>query len=210
MIGMNFLQKWWARGTIALLVGYAVLSLAMPRGRLLLTAASDFTGLGLLLLAAGVMLVNALRNEGQARTFWALMASGCFMWGISQGGWAYYEVILRHELPDPYFGDIILFLPIVPMMAAVALRPHRAPEERNLHFLTLNFVMLLVWWVFLYAYVVFPDEYVVLRVPVYSKNYDVLYLLEALVLIGTLAALACYAHGSWKKVYVNLLVALSI
>ncbi|HZQ69757.1 MAG TPA: ATP-binding protein [Terriglobales bacterium] len=207
---MKLIEKWWAAGTATLLVVYGAVSLLVPRGRLLLTTASDFVGLGLLLLAAGLMLANAFRNRGHARAFWALMATGCFMWAVSQGGWAYYEVILRRELPDPYFGDIILFLHIVPMMAAVALRPHRAPEERNLHFLTLNLVMLLVWWVFLYAFVVFPDEYVVLRVPVYSKNYDILYLLEALVLIGSLAALAAYTHGSWKKIYLNLLIATSV
>ena len=207
---MSFLQKWWASGTAVLLLGYGAMSLVMPRGRLPLTATSDFVGLALLLLASALMLANALRNTGQARTFWALMAAGCFMWSISQGGWAYYEVILRQDLPDPYFGDIILFLHIVPMMAAVALRPHRAPEERTLHFLTLNFMMLLVWWVFLYAYVVFPDEYVDMRVAIYSKNYDTLYLVEALVLMASLGALATYTRGSWKKTYLNLLVATGV
>jgi len=209
MTGMNFLQKWWAHGIIALVVGYSIMSLTVPRGHLILTAASDFVGFGLLLLASALMLINARRSHGQARTFWALMSVGCFMWAISQGGWAFYEVILRKDLPDPYFGDIILFLHIVPMMAAVALRPHRAPEERNLHFLTLNFVMLLVWWVFLYAFVVFPDEYVSLRVAVYSKNYDILYIFEALVLIGSLGALVASTKGSWKSIYLNLLVATS-
>ena len=204
------LQKWWAVSTAGLLVVYGAMSLTLPRESLVLTAMSDFVGLALLLVASVLMLVNALRTHGQARTFWALMAAGCFMWSISQGGWAFYEVILRKQLPDPYFGDIILFLHIVPMMAAVALRPHRTPEERNLHFLTLNFVMLLVWWVFLYAYVVFPDEYVVLRVPVYSKNYDVLYLLEALVLVASLALLVLYVRGSWRKIYLNLLIAIGV
>ena len=206
---MGLLQKWWAPGTAALLVAYGVVSFSLPRGNLFLTALSDFLGLALLLLAFALMLANALRNHGTARTFWALMAAGCLMWAISQAGWAVYEVILRRDLPDPYFGDIVLFLHIVPMMAAVALRPHYRQEERNLHFLTLNFVMLLVWWVFLYAFVVFPDEYVILRVPVYSKNYDMLYLLEALVLIGSLAALSVYTKGLWKKIYLNFLTALA-
>src|SRR5581483_7036167 len=101
---MSFLQKWWAWGTALLLVAYGAMSLAVPRGHLALAAVSDFVGLALLLLAAGLMLVTALRNHGQSRTFWALMAAGCFMWSISQGGWAYYEVFLRRDIPDPYFG----------------------------------------------------------------------------------------------------------
>jgi signal transduction histidine kinase len=207
---MGLLQKWWALGTALLLAAYAGMSFAVPRGHLALATVSDLVGVALLLLASALMLINALRTHGHARTFWALMATAFFMWSISQCGWAYYEVFLRRDLPDPYFGDIVLFLHIVPMMAAVALRPHRAAEERNLHFLTLNFVMLLVWWVFLYAYIVFPDEYVIMRVPVYSKNYDILYLVEAFVLIGSLAALAIYTRSQWRSIYLNFLLAVSV
>ena len=46
--------------------------------------------------------------------------------------------------------------------------------------------MLLVWWVFLYAFIVFPDEYVVLNVAVYSPHYDLLYLVENMAFLGVL------------------------
>jgi hypothetical protein len=38
---------------------------------------------------------------------------------------------LRHEAPNPFFGDVILFLHIVPMMAAVALQPHLQQDDRT-------------------------------------------------------------------------------
>ena len=88
------------------------------------------------------------------------MAAGCLLWTANLTTWAFYEVVLRRDVPEPFFGDVILFIHTVPFMAAVALRPHRPQKEKNLHFSTLNFLMLLIWWIFLYAFVVFPDEYI--------------------------------------------------
>jgi hypothetical protein len=92
-------------------------------------------------------------------------------------------------------------------MAAVALRPHRPQEDRKVLLDAINFMMLLVWWVFLYAYIVFPDQYVHLNESVYSRNYDLLYLLENLVLVLVLGLAASSTSGAWRKVYWNLFVA---
>lgn len=156
------------------------------------------------------MTSNAVSERGQTRLFWSLMAVGCFMWSVSQGGWAFYEVFLRRDLPDPYFGDIVLFIHVVPFMAALALRPHLAQEEQKLYFSTLNFLMLLIWWVFLYAFIVFPDEYVAMNVRLYSRNYDVLYLAENLVLLGALGLLTAGTRGAWRTIYRNLTISMAL
>src|SRR5208337_3679823 len=124
--------------------------------------------------------------------------------------WALYEVVLRRDVPEPFFADVILFIHTVPFMAAVALRPHRPQEEKKLYFSTLNFLMLLIWWLFLYAFVVFPDEYLSRNVRVYSRNYDLLYLVENLVLLAALGLLTSSARGAWKKVYWNLFLAMGL
>ena len=67
--------------------------------------------------------------------------------------------------------------------------------------------MLLVWWVFLYAFMVFPDEYVMLNVAVYSPHYDLLYLVENLALLAVLGMLAWNTRGAWKQIYWNFFVA---
>ena len=59
--------------------------------------------------------------------------------------------------------------------------------------------MLLVWWVFLYAFIVFPDEYVVLNVAVYSPHFDLLYLVENLALLAVLGILARSARARGNK-----------
>ncbi len=156
--------------------------LAVPAGFALL-AFGDIAQFLLLFLAFLLMLANAVSNRGQIRLFWGLMALGCLLWSANLALWTLYEVILRRTIPEPFIGDVILFIHVVPFMAAVALRPHQS-EERKLYFSTLNFLMLLVWWVFLYAFIVFPDEYVVLNVAVYSPHYDLLYLVENLAIAG--------------------------
>jgi len=180
--------------------------LSLPRGAPL-TALANSVSLLVLCLASAVMFANGIASRGQTRLFWNLLGSGCALWAINQGLWTYYEVLLRRELPDPFVGDVILFVHVVPFMAAVALRPHRPQEEQKLYFATLNFIMLLIWWVFLYAFIVFPDEYVMLNVNVYSTNYDILYLVENMVWVVALAALALSTKGEWKRIYRSLFIA---
>ncbi len=196
----------WLGCTAALILAYAVVSFGLRPGPTLY-AVGDITPFLLLCLASAVMVSNAVSNRGQVRVFWSLMAAGCVMWAVNMALWILYEVVWRRAIPDPFPGDIVLFLHIVPFMAAVALRPHRPPEEHKLYSSTLNLLMLLVWWVLLYAFIVFPDEYVVMNVAVYSRNSDRLYLVENLALLGILGVLACTSIGAWKKIYWNLLVA---
>jgi signal transduction histidine kinase len=204
----NFMTSWrhWRiAGIVGIPLIYAGVSLSRSAGFGLL-AFGDIAQFSLLFLAFLLMLANAVSARGQARLFWGLMALGCLLWSADLALWTLYEVILRRSIPEPFIGDAILFVHVVPFMAAVALRPHQS-EERKLYFSTLNFLMLLVWWIFLYAFIVFPDEYVVLNVAVYSPHYDLLYLVENLAFLVVLGVLAWNARGAWKEIYRNLFVA---
>jgi len=192
-------------GVVGITLVYACVSLSTSAGFGLL-AFGDIAQFLLLFLAFLLMAANAVSTRGQIRLFWGLMALGCLLWSADLALWTLYEVILRRTIPEPFIGDAVLFVHVVPFMAAVALRPHQL-EDRKLYFSTLNFLMLLVWWVFLYAFIVFPDEYVVLNVAVYSPHYDLLYLVESLAFLGVLGMLAWKTRGAWKQVYLNLFVA---
>lgn len=189
----------------ALILALAAVSWFAPRGPVL-TTYGDTLALALLLTACVAMLRNAFTNS-QARVFWLLFGLGCILWSISYGFWTYYEVVLRREVPEPCVGDVVLFIHIAPFIAAVALRPHRARRDRKALLDTINFLMLLVWWVFLYAFIVFPDQYVVLDAPLYSRNYDLLYLVENLALVLALGMVAAATHSNWRKIYWNLFLA---
>jgi signal transduction histidine kinase len=203
---MTWKRHTWVVLTASLIVVCAVAAFNFPRSHFL-TAFGDVTQLILVTLAAILMVSNAVRSQGHARGFWLLMAAGCFLWAASLGAWAFYEVVRKQEVPEPFFGDVILFVHIVPFMAAVALRPHRPQAEKKLYFSTLNFLMLLIWWVFLYAFTVFPNQYVKLNSAAYNQNYDLLYLFENLVLLVALGLLTTNVQGPWKRVYWNLFIA---
>src|ERR1700728_2452053 len=115
-------HRWFVLAGLATLA-FAAMSLTMPAGPVLTTilALNDFL---LTLLFALAMLSNAWRAKGANCRFWALMAAGALLWAYNQFVWLHYEVLLHKPLPDPSFSDVVLFLHIVPMIAAVGLRPH--------------------------------------------------------------------------------------
>ncbi|MGA7893016.1 MAG: ATP-binding protein, partial [Candidatus Sulfotelmatobacter sp.] len=198
-------NRWFALAGGVTLV-FAVVSRTIPQGPVL-AAITDF-GYLLITLTIGVtMLLNAWSAQGASRRFWALMASGYLLWACNQMGWAYYEALRRVIVPDPWSMDIFLFLHLIPMIAAVGLRPHRAEGEQKFRLGTLDFLLLMVWWVFLYAFVVFPSQYVSVDAAEYDRNFGALYLVESGVLVLVLGIVARGATSGWKRVYTNLMVA---
>ncbi|MBI3644513.1 MAG: HAMP domain-containing histidine kinase [Acidobacteriales bacterium] len=163
----------------------------------------------LLVATATVVLTarNAFDSRGHTRLFWGLMTAGMAMWWFNQAGWAWFEVVLRKPVPDPFEGDVVLFLHFVPIMAAVAIRPQRADDREGLLPSTLNVVILLVWWMIVYAFAVFPDEYLTTNVPVYSLRWDMLYLAEGLILIAVSGWSFLTSSGPWRTLYRNILLA---
>jgi len=201
---MSYSQKFGLAGIAALTIAVGAAEWFMPRG-FSTTVFGDLLALLMLSVASVAFCWNAIRQK-RARIFWLLLGLGCVLWTINTAIWAYYEVILRKELPEPCVGDVILFIHIVTFMAAVALLPHRPRGDRKTAFDAINFFMVLVWWLFLYAFVVFPDQYVKLNVSVYSRNYDLLYLVENLVLVFVLGMVAASTRAAWRKIYWNLFV----
>ncbi len=163
----------------------------------------------LLLLAVAGFLCgrNAFDSRGHTRLFWSLMATGAAMWWFNQAGWTWFEVVLHKPLPDPFEGDIVLFLHIVPIMGAVAIRPHEADEKEGTLISALNVFILLVWWVVVYAFFVFPEEYIVTNIPVYTLRWDLLYVVEGLILIGLSVSAYFSSSGRWRKLYGSIVAA---
>ena len=85
-------------------------------------------------------------------------------------------MVLRREVPDLCIGDVVLFLHIVPLMAALALRPHVPRDEYAARVGRLDFALLLVWWFYLYVLIVMPWQYVVADVAAYNRNLNAVYL----------------------------------
>jgi signal transduction histidine kinase len=197
---------WIAGVSVSVLGVYAALSLTLPRGETLSAFANIVQCLVPLLANAGLLL-NAGTPHWRRNVFWMLAAMSCTLWMIGQFQWTYYEVYLHQPLPDLYPGDIIFFLRGVPLMAALALRPHLKRGEMQLRFGYLDFVLLLSWWIFLYAYVVLPWMYAEPSLGQYNFTYDLITNIQNMVTVAGFGALWLQSKGAWRNVYANLFCA---
>src|SRR6202171_6543611 len=165
----------WMVGTwIFILVIYSAVSLSLKRGSEPLNTFGNLVQCLVPLLANAGLLLNAGTPHWRRNFFWMLLAMGCTLWMIGQFQWTYYEVYQHQSMPAIYGGGVMFFLKGIPIMAALALQPHRKRGEVQLQFGYLNFVLLLTWWTFLYAFVVFPWMYAMPSAGEYNYNFDVI------------------------------------
>ena len=193
----------WKIIVCAVVCSHVLLSLLAHRG-FALTAVGDILQNTVLLGATIAFLVNIKASSPKTRLFWALMGFGLAMWLSSQVMWTYFEIFLRHEAPNPFVGDVILFLHIVPMMAAVAIQPHVQKDDRTIRAGMLDFALLLIWWLFLYLFIVIPWQYVHPVESLYGRSFDLLYVSEELVLAAGLFLVWRRSEGMWRRIYFQM------
>jgi hypothetical protein len=196
-------SKLWLAAVLAAL-GMCLLSASLLRQSSRLSAITDIIQALLLLSGLISFLILALRSRGRMRLFWSLLMLGVLLWLSYQLLWSYYEVVLRRSIPDIFAGDVVLFLNVVPMMAAIALRPHVARDENAARLERLDFSLLLIWWLFLYVLIVIPWQYVVPNVAAYERNLNNAYSAEKAAFLFGLAACWVGSRGAWRKLYFNL------
>ncbi len=200
---MRTSSKIWTAGAVACLAALVLAALILPKS-FRLTALSDVVQCLLLFSCTVAFIPCALQSRGRLRLFWILMATGMGFWFFYQLFWTYYEVWLRTEVPDMCVADIILFLHIVPFMAALALRPHAPPDDYSARLRRLDFALMLVWWIYLYVLIVIPWQYVFTDVPAYNRNLNSVYLIEKLAFLIALFAAGLNSKGGWRIFYASL------
>jgi len=194
----------WIVGVFILFLGiYAAASLTLPVGQSLSTFGNIAQCLVPLLANAGLLL-NAGTPHWRRNMFWMLAALSCTLWMIGQFQWTYYEVYLHRPLPDMWPGDIIFFLCGIPLMAALALRPHLKRSEIELRFGYIDFILLLAWWIFLYAFVVLPWMYAEPSLGQYNVTFDWINTIQSMVIVVGFGVLWLRSRGAWRIVYANL------
>jgi signal transduction histidine kinase len=188
---------------VALVGTYALVSVTV-RHSPWLTAFGDIGMCVAALFATGALLLNVDAPSRRARAFWILLAAGCAAWLVSQLVWTYFEVVLHQEVPNPFLGDVVVFLHPVPMIAALALQPHERRDDLNVRASSIDFSLLVVWWVYLYTFVVIPWQYVAPNVTAYGLSYDELAIAENVLLVIGFGLLLMQAKGKWREIYAHL------
>jgi hypothetical protein len=194
----------WSSVLLGYLAIKAVLSLVLGLGDKLAPYGTSIYFL-LLLLATGFAILNAVQRTQGRHVFWVFIAVGYGLWTLDQ--WIYiYYVLLRHsDVPDNSIADPALFLHLVPLMAAVVMQPHLNRSDQKAYRASLTFLFLLVAWVFLYAYALFPYQYLFANPAIYDPRFTTLYGIENLALVLILCLVVRRARGPWKSIYYHLL-----
>ncbi len=201
---------WFLGIWLLVLLLYSAVSLSLPRGSQSLKTFGNLVQCVVPLLSNAGLLLNAGTPHWRRNLFWMLMAMSCTLWMIGQFQWTYYEVYLQKPMPALYAGDIVFFLRGIPMMAALSLRPHRKRGEIRLGFGSLDFVLLLTWWTFLYVFSVLPWIYATPQTAQYNYEYNLVTNIQNLVIVAGFAILWMRARGAWRLVYANLFAAASL
>jgi len=168
-----------------------------------LVALSDSVQLCLLFSGTVALLPVVQKSNGRARIFWALMSLGTAFWLFYQGLWCYFEILLQKDVPNLFAGDVVLFVHLVPMIAALAVQPHVHQDQRHTRLGSLDFIMLLIWWLYLYVVTLIPWQYVSPDPNIYQHNLNVIYSWEKFVLLGGLCVLCLRSSGYWRRVYLS-------
>jgi len=189
---------------LLLAVAQTVAAFVAPRSYGL-TVFGDLVQTSLLVIGTAAMYRNATRSRGRVCFFWGLMAAGFALWTASQLMWTYYEVLARQEVPNPFLGDVVVFIHLVPMMGALTLQLQAAQDKRSLQLGSLDVVLLLFWWLYLYIFTVIPWQYVSFDVTRYGNSFITLYLAEHLLFLAGLGILWLKTRDSWRMLYGSLM-----
>lgn len=187
----------------AFLGGYSAVSLTLGRSHSL----DLFAGIVLCLvpLAANLgFLSNAGTPYRRQNIFWAFWAVAC---GMSSCG-ELLHVIGRFSARGPVLSqtaDFVLFMSVVPMIAAVSMRPHRRRLARALRHGYLDLSLLTAWAAYLYGFFVLAPIVASPNPVAYSRHYFELALAANLVLVVSLGFQWRKTRGGWHGLYTHLL-----
>jgi PAS domain S-box-containing protein len=198
--GKLYLPSWPFIATVLLILQAAAL---ISRERELRLASSSAVLLMVLVFGTSIAAQNAARSRHSIRLFWSLMAGALGLWAVNALLGTLYAIGLGRSLPDLTVSGPIMFLHTIVMLAAVAAQPHEKRLDHRPYATNLNFLLLLLFWVFLYVFLLVPGQYL---------NWDrsliewfsTLYFIENIALAVVAAILAARVRNSWKVVYSSL------
>jgi diguanylate cyclase (GGDEF)-like protein len=200
-VNLRNVTRTWFGAALFLAALQALVSTLVPRGYWL-TFASDSIGAALVISVVAAFLYVANGASGRVRLFWILQASSWALLLANHSIWMWYDLVLHKDVPNLFMGDGLLFVSGVPALAGLLLQPHIATTKPKNHMGTVDFLLLLVWWVYLYLFFVIPWQYVVPNEAAYNSRYDLLSFTQDGVVLLVLAILAYRSTAAWRRFYI--------
>ena len=144
---------------------------------------------------------NTVRSRGEVRTFWFLLFVGAAMWLAGCLIWSSQELWFRHPLPDVPLSDILLFVKLVPLVAATALEPQKAHDSRFRPFGLLDLSILMLYSLYLFAFFVYGYRLLPGAVGTYNHNFNVADAIGNQIIVVATGIAFFRERGAWRPVY---------
>jgi signal transduction histidine kinase len=196
-----------ARGLrIGLLLGLGLIGVSLmaavflPRG-FALAVFGNTLQVGLVAAAAVLSFQNFLRSQSRPRVFWFLIFSGSVLWAFGDGIWALYELWFARPVPDAPVVDILLFVKIVPLAAAVAVAPARRQHSPLRAFGLLDVFILMLYSLYLYAFAVFAYRLLPEAVETYNYHFTLADYVGNQIFLLVAGIALIRSRGEWRGLF---------
>ncbi|MGB7439276.1 MAG: HAMP domain-containing sensor histidine kinase [Candidatus Acidiferrum sp.] len=124
------------------------------------------------------------------------------LWSISNGIWALYELWFARPVPDVALVDILLFVKVVPLTAAIAIAPDLG--QRDAHFRAfglLDVLVLMIFSLYLFAFGVFAYRLLPGAQATYNFYFNLADAIGNQVLLIAAGIAVLRSRSSWRLVY---------
>jgi PAS domain S-box-containing protein len=189
------------------LVSMTIVSLSLGQNQTWIVGVNSVL-LSVVSLATCLCIRNAIQSTQTVRQFWIFLAGGCGLRAMSSMIWIYNLVSKTRNVSQIWLSTFLLFLHILLLLTAVVGCPHLKSSSQKAYRATLSFFFPLLFWVFAYAYLMYPyrnagASAIVLR-------FEEFYFPENVLLVAILAMLVIRTQGPWRTLYWNLLGASTV
>jgi len=175
-----------------------------------LTAFGDLTEFFLVATATLFFAWKGVSTRGTPRAFWLLIALGFGMWSVNMFLWVYFEVWLNQPVPSLPIGEFLLFIKLVPMLAALALEPGNDSPDRPRLLGFLDLTSLLVCWTYVYLFWAMAYLLAGTDLARYNSNSDIVDVVGNQLFLVILAFVAFRSRGRWHGFYLHFLGASAV
>ena len=165
------------------------------------TVFNDVIQVSVTILVIGLFARNAILNRGHVRVFWFLTSVAMTVWAASSSCWLVSDIRTHAQSVDIPLADAAIFSKTVLFMAALAFEPHisRASGRRAIG--VLDYLLVLVYWLYLYAMFVFALVFIPAGGVSSEFRFQVMQFSCNLLLVVALGVIVLTCQGAWRRLY---------